>query len=174
MFLTVKKKQNSAAVIWAKIVIAWCAATCVRYHSQLLTEQLWRRGETCQFQRGSSGQIYTMKAPRYCQQQLKSQRTNQPIPKHMDVVAHRALFCPLCLQPAVPLLPRRASNLPTQMLTCRDQAPSNGLHQPQFTGFNLCCHKLSKFKFHSVENAAWNHLVSFWLYMRAPKICKKK
>lgn len=81
-------------MIWAKIVIAWCAAYCVRYCSQLLTEQLWHRGEACQFQRDSSGQIYKFNVPRYRQQQLKSQRTNRPIPEHMDVVAHRALFLP--------------------------------------------------------------------------------
>lgn len=95
MFLTVRgrKKTKPAAVIWAKIVIAWCAASCVRYRSQLLTEQLGHRG-ACQFQRESSGPIYKFNVPRYRQQQLKSQRTNCPIPEHMDVVAHRALFLP--------------------------------------------------------------------------------
>lgn len=55
MFLTVRttttKNNNPAAVIWAKNVIAWCAASCVRCHSQLQSEQLWRRGEACQISR---------------------------------------------------------------------------------------------------------------------------
>lgn len=141
-------------MIWAKIVTAWCAASCVRYHSQLLTEQLWRRGEACQFQRGSSGQIYKINVPRYCQQQLKSQRTDQPIPEHMDVVAHRALFCPLCLQPAVPLLLRGHQTCPLRCSPVESSLPVTAFIHSQFTGFNLCCRKLSKFMFCPDENAA--------------------
>lgn len=96
---------------------------CYSYRSQLLT------GETHVSSSGVHQVRFTKSKSRsVVNSNSKSQRTNQPIPEHMDVVAHRALFCPLCLQPAVPLLLRRASNLPTQMLTCGDQSPSNGLH----------------------------------------------
>lgn len=173
MFLTVRGKKESAAVFRAKIVFAWRAASCVRYRSQLLTEPLWRRGEAWQFQRGATAQICKFKLPRYRQQQLKSQRTNHPIPEHMDVVARRALFLPP-LSAASGASPAAEGTRSARSDAHQSRPVSQQLTSPpQFTGFNLCCQKLSKFKFRSDENAAWNHLVSFWLYMRAPDIWEK-
>lgn len=63
MFLTVRGKKESAAVIRAKIVFAWCAASCVGYRSQPLTEPLRHRGDAWQFQRDSSAQIWKFKPP---------------------------------------------------------------------------------------------------------------
>lgn len=62
---------------------------------------------------------------------------------------------------------------PLRCSPVKTSLPATDFIRPQFTGFNLCCQKLSKFQFRSDENAAWNHLVSFWLYIRAPDIWEK-
>lgn len=169
MFLTVRKKK-SAAVIWAKIVIAWCAASCVIG----IVHSYWQ-GRRMSVPAGLIRSDLQNQSPAVLS--TATQKAKEPINWFLNtwMLLHTEHFSApsVCSQQCLSccgghqICPLRCSPVETSL-------PVTAFTRSQFTGFDLWCRKRSKFKLRSDENAAWNHLVSFWLYIRAPKICKKK
>lgn len=171
MFLTVRgRKKKPAAVIWAKIVIAWC-------NRSLLVHSYWPSSSGTGENHVSSRGIHQVRFTNSMSRGIvnSNSKAKEPIarfPNTWMLLHTEHFFCPLCSQRCLSccwgpqICPLRCSPVKISF-------PATDFIRPQFTGFDLCCQKLSKFKFRSDEYAAWNHLASFWLYIRAPNICKK-
>lgn len=142
-------------MIWANIIIACCAASWVRFNTQLWTEQLWHWEEACQFKRDLHWQVRFTESG--VSLTLKSQRTNHPT---YGCCCTQSTFPSVCSQLCLSycwgheVWPRRRSSVQPDLAFA-------ALIHTQFTGLNFCYHKVFEFKFSS---AAWNHYELITLY----------